>query len=106
MIPTAALQKALDGGWKPSSVRRMTLAFLLVGPRSKAGETTHRPYLAMFALDPEFWQGLASAPGISTPHQEGFPWWQNTAHEFYDIVLTGGDTQKFWDELLGSHKNT
>ena len=26
--------------------------------------------------------------------------WSKTAHHFYDLILTGGDTKKFWDDLL------
>lgn len=26
--------------------------------------------------------------------------WKEQAQEFYDLILTGGDTEKFWEELL------
>lgn len=26
--------------------------------------------------------------------------WNKEAHRFYDLILTGGDTEKFWEELL------
>ena len=70
----------------------MDVVFLLAGPRSEAGDI-NRPSLAMIALDPTFWQRLGEALGIS-----------GTAHgiEFSRIILTGGDTQKFWDDLLGT----
>jgi hypothetical protein len=112
MIPPAVLQKALDGGWKPSSVRRMTLAFLLVGPRSKAGETTHRPYLAMFALDPAFWRGLGKALGwdesyffrTASGHDlavyETNEAWKLNWHRFIDHLTEGKDPLTFWDDLL------
>jgi hypothetical protein len=27
-------------------------------------------------------------------------WWKHHAHQYLDLVLTGGDTEKFWKELL------
>ncbi len=26
--------------------------------------------------------------------------WDMNAHRFYDLILTGGDTEKFWEEIL------
>lgn len=28
--------------------------------------------------------------------------WADAAHRFYDLILTGGDTGKFWQELLAT----
>lgn len=97
MIPNAALQKALDGGWKPSAARRMDIAFLFAGERGEAGDLKYRASLALIALDPTFWQSLGDALGISGVAR---------GIEFSRITLTSGDTQKFWDEMLALSATT
>jgi hypothetical protein len=59
-------------------------------------------------LDPLFWQALGKALGwnetdklahdLHSPDIE--PLWYLFAMEYFDLVLTGGDTEKFWKELL------
>jgi hypothetical protein len=29
-----------------------------------------------------------------------YPWWRYTALEYFDLLLTGGDTEKFCKEIL------
>jgi hypothetical protein len=58
------------------------------------------------ALDPSFWQALGKALGWEKANRETRTeiWleWKWNAHRFYDLVLTGGDTEKIWKELLNS----
>jgi hypothetical protein len=30
--------------------------------------------------------------------------WLYQAHQYFDLLLTGGDTEKFWKELLNQHQ--
>ena len=60
---------------------------------------------AQIALDPSFWQSLGKtlgwekcAEGCEGDCKVGV--WKKKARRFYDLILTGGDTEKFWDELL------
>jgi hypothetical protein len=57
-------------------------------------------------LNPLFWQALGKALGWSeeTNPAAGNPklWygdWKQKAHQYLDLLLTGGDTEKFWKEL-------
>lgn len=73
---------------------------------------------SFIGLDPAFWQALGKAlgwrhmidfefqhdPSMGLPrydHRAGqYPEWMYNAHRFYDLILTGGDTEKFWNDLL------
>lgn len=51
------------------------------------------------ALDPLFWQVLGKALGwVDAAYNPNA--WQWNARRYFDLVLTGGDTSKFWKELL------
>jgi hypothetical protein len=56
------------------------------------------------ALDPSFWQALGKALGWNVTGRQlamnSKPNWQIWATRFYDLILTGGDTEKFWADLL------
>jgi hypothetical protein len=65
---------------------------------------------AEIILDPLFWQALGKAlgwgenAGIKSSDIEN-TWlplsgWKYHAHQYFDLVLTGGDVEKFWKELL------
>lgn len=85
MIPKAALEKAIEGGWKYKSSDRYSreeaIAVLMT-----LWEGT--------ALDSSFWQALGRALGWNEDDSI------MQARHFCYLVLTGGDTGKFWDELL------
>lgn len=61
-------------------------------------------------LDPLFWQALGKALGKARQYVGSNPfdfggskpkrWWKVKAHQYFDLVLTGGNTEKFWKELL------
>lgn len=65
-------------------------------------------------LDPLFWQALGRALGWSNHGMDkhyclNFPYfdWQDYdwvfyAHQYFDLVLTNGDTEKFWKDLTKS----
>jgi len=72
---------------------------------------------AEIILDPEFWQSLGKALGWEedevVPYDlsklDKFEWiirfhrlprWRFNAQRYFDLVLTGGDTEKFWNNLL------
>ena len=85
MIPKRAIELSIKGGWNDE---------WLVGDKR----------FADIALDPSFWQSLGKALGWKAeddPTRIGYTW-QGNASRFYDLILTGGDTKTFWDELLKS----
>lgn len=127
MIPKEAIEKAIEGGWEfrkslhwprnlgvyPSDIDALVVVWQQV------------------ALSPDFWQSLGKALGWSEEDFEGFIHkdddmlcpcnpeklvqsgamivlhrgpvrWRTEAHNFFGIILTGGDTEKFWSDLLGS----
>lgn len=127
MIPKQAIEKAIEGGWKPKdfegfnySARKQEVIFWKVLPREKAlphlipqyerilGKPPHMKWSWQFeriALDPLFWQALGKALGWHDGYVEfaamGFSnEWKLTAHRFYDLILTGGDTEAYWKEIL------
>lgn len=92
MIPKEAIEKAIEGGWKVPYWGTNNIC---------------REYV--FALDPAFWQTLGKAlpTKFSNPNGSGYVGakgrvlgWKDHAMHFYDLILTGGDTKPFWDELL------
>jgi hypothetical protein len=106
MIPKQAIEKAIEGGYK------IDLAWFVDLP-----VYAH----AQIIIDPDFWQALGKALGwlnhcpANIDHKpttnplecpecgcsyNGAQIWKDSAHRFYDLILTGGDTEKFWDDLL------
>lgn len=112
MIPKQAIEKAIEGGWKFRGYD-FDIKFLV------------KKYPYHIALDRSFWQALGKALGWGekrykqsvvatlirggnhrahirmqrkpTPNR-----WKKEALRFYDLILTGGDTEKFWAELLAN----
>lgn len=90
MIPKEIISKAVRGGWQPPNL-----------------ELQHE---AVFVLDPAFWQALGKAlgwwddigqiPSKMPKRRIDQDPWNYHAHRFYDLILTGGDTEKFWADLL------
>lgn len=55
--------------------------------------------------DPLFWQALGKALGkgqcpCKAKECDIRDWWIDTAMQYHYLVLAGGDTEKFWKELL------
>lgn len=89
LIPRWAIECAYKGGWHASTHHQVA---------------AHVFCQAHYALDPLFWQALGKK----------FEWWREKAeyrlnykdeqwamyaHRFYDLILTGGDREKFWESL-------
>ncbi|TCU78881.1 hypothetical protein EDE08_101664 [Bradyrhizobium sp. R2.2-H] len=106
MIDKFAIEKAIEGGWKHFE-----------GLDKKEASLYAHNILALsdwqtIALDRTFWQALGKALGweqkagmrvtsIGTAdHYEAG--WSENAHRFYDLILTGGDMEKWWQELLAN----
>jgi hypothetical protein len=95
MIPKQAIEKAIEGGWNDK----------IGGHYEEIG------FWQTIALDPTFWQALGKALGWNGLILELIPdadrgkiidpnEWHGHALDFYDLILTGGDTEAFWNELL------
>jgi len=74
----------------------------------KFGKNTARRIFETFILqDPVFWQTLGKALGWGECN-EGYhvhtcnvrDSWKENAHQYFDLLLTGGDTEKFWKDLI------
>ena len=123
-----AIKLAIEkGGYEPlwlqshgkMLVDKNQLYYLIVGEGKPA-------VFALVFQDPLFWQALSRALGWSTScisqcpnvcrvHQGQYDFcnnfeclchkpnqidWKKVAHQYFDLLLTGGDTSKFWKELL------
>lgn len=114
-IPKLAIKRAIEGGWRPyfeDSSAEDTVHFVLYD--------RERPSEKEIALDPSFWQSLGKALGWEKQCEFCEAWfepenprhcWCDTkpfwigghikrARDFYDLILTGGDTDAYWKELL------
>lgn len=60
------------------------------------------------AMSPVFWQALGKACGWPDEHSNvsANDWreqgQQGRAHQYFDLILTGGNQEKFWEELLNT----
>lgn len=82
MIPKTAIEKAIEGGWKPNYLDEK---FLTKSPKYAASILTDSPdeMLYRIALDPSFWQALYPET------------WYEVGTTFAGFVLRG-ETDKFW----------
>lgn len=97
MIPKRAIELSIEGGW--ANYRKEEI--------DRGGYK--------IALDPTFWQALGKSLGWEAYVGE-FSWeicsgghdshsfedaeWKMWALMFYDLILTGGNTDAYWKELL------
>lgn len=100
MIPKYIIEKAIEGGWKFQRSDRVS--------DEEAIEITLLDW-ERIALDPSFWQSLGKSLGWVTHTMSGeLPLreqdWYIEAKRFYNLILTGGDTEKFWNELYPLNK--
>lgn len=99
-IPKLAIERAIEGGWAES----------LTDFLNTNGDDLKSPQ--EIALDPSFWQSLGKVlvwekmcdPYCRFENCVDCANWLPKAHRFYDLILTGGDTEKFWEELLSAKK--
>ncbi len=115
-IPRHVIEKAIAAegrgqGWAADAV-------MVFEKLKMFGVLTHEEYCSI-ALDPLFWQAIGKALGWADWYCMGpeFLWsndeiycrgsdsynlnqWQYETYRFYDLILTGGDTEKFWNEIM------
>lgn len=88
-----AIQHGLKVKWDEFS---QSFYFWNVGDMSKAE-------IENIVLWPSFWQALGKALGwgefIGMDRKLGYVW-LNEAHKYFDLALTGGDTEQFWQDLI------
>lgn len=106
MIPKQAIEKAIEGGWSPKYGHHSDL----VDSNGEwiGVENSRVVSYAEIALDPTFWQALGKVLGWvrltkvdeNPTRRAAVPTCNEYAHRFYDLILTSGDTDKFWDEIL------
>jgi hypothetical protein len=121
MIPKKAIEKAIEGGYGEYGTVWWDEVLGPVIPLRDGGNAVGWMHAA---LDPEFWQSLGKAlvwgdcickgcgkaypeyvNGCVVPHSgersvRADPHYLHHTGIFIRLVLTEGDTQKFWDELL------
>ena len=117
-IPKKIIELAVEGEWKPwwlGKPVKVSHSFIEVLEK----EAVVYQWWQEIALDPLFWQALGnrlmwSEKGaleifeknekVKTIHKRfevsATPLWKHYAFEFYNLILTNGDTEYFWEELL------
>lgn len=123
MIPKQAIEKAIEGGWNGGGIYTAPHAMADGNPlrnsslvrcsdcwcTDQSAHTHHdnkKHNSASIALDPTFWQALGKALGwldVTATKKHVCPdccEWMKHAQEFYDLILTGHDTEKFWNDLI------
>lgn len=97
MIPKQAIERAIAGGWGGFGWGEGKWS----GSRVPGIESNHWRDIA---LDKDFWQALGKALGWLTCDCEqktcAARWWLTNAQNFNTCILTGGDTDAFWRELI------
>lgn len=91
MIPKQAIEKAIEGGWQHEIKDFAEYALATFNPSGIRWQ--------VIALDKTFWQALGKALGW-VPDYALEAGWGHYAHMFYRLIHTGGDTEKFWADLL------
>lgn len=113
MIPKQAIEQAIEGGWDGHWDN-------VLGPIKHLGDRNDVGW-EVVALDSAFWQALGKALDYDKDVKDGGTvkvyegtWvhqsfsnhfalgddWQNIVHDFLDLILTDGDMEKFWADLL------
>jgi len=100
MIPKAAIEKAIERGWKYNGLEFEghpdfnddELAYGWV--RTTKG--TYTVYRSEIALDPSFWQAVFPVSHYAATY------WFDMAQKFSRLILTGGDLEAYWNELLST----
>jgi hypothetical protein len=105
MIPKQAIEKAIEGGWKPKWWR-LTEGYNHIeideydGDQFITFKQGRHVLIQMFAqvvaLDSTFWQALGKALGwqgsyVEAEHAKPFRIWNEQGHHFIELVWTGGD---------------
>jgi hypothetical protein len=123
MIPENIIELAIKGGYWPkirSEVTNYELELVTARETGKWQELIQKYVHVNMVLDPLFWQalgrknkwknwkctkckfqfdkqGLIACPSCSRiGHREA---WRQVSLEFFDLLMTNGDTDKFWNNL-------
>lgn len=123
MIPKRIIEKAIEGGWKPQNIgfpkgntdltgfsvegNKVIIgarSFVHYGKYEQQRDGEFWVHATQIALDPLFWQAFGKSCGWKPEPIADFPKWKYMAKAFYDLILTGGDTDAYWNELLGVTK--
>lgn len=100
-IPREIIEQAIQGGWVGIDLPAPSM-FNWSEKRHK--ENYKRACGALNALDPLFWQALGKSVGWNE-HGTKYPSvWFYQATTFYELILTGGNTDAFWASLLTTPK--
>lgn len=98
MIPTRVIEKVLESGWRTDE--KQPAEFF----------DAYEYYI----LDPAFWQALGKSCGwhrctiisnendypIPHKHSNSCQVYIMRAQVFFELILTGGNTEQFWEEIL------
>lgn len=116
MIPKKIIEKAIEGGWLKGKRPKILEGALRVNQNANLIAIVEKEWeeyitynVYRIALDPTFWQALGKALGWEKEYMRvnwgqeevsSVPLWEFYAIKFCGLVLTGGDTEKFWQDLL------
>lgn len=117
MIPKEAIEKGIEGGWETYASYWQTIDWQVIALDPSFWQALGKAlgWLAKYLqtecpkchhdvkyLNPGNFCPECGSVTVSVEH-----WRQYTrstftdyAHRFYDLILTGGDTEAFWNELL------
>lgn len=95
-IPKEIIEKAIEGNYEGLTQHDLDTD-------NYNAETWYK-----IALDPSFWQALFPYNALDGHDDRECNClkryeWKEEAHNFYDLVLTEGDTDAFWHEILSAH---
>src|SRR4051812_44229805 len=118
-IPKAAIEKAIEGKWKNAPFGSKSIVVATADKKAIfgfGGADDQVIWLSEIALDPSFWQALGKALGWNNPFADTaysywtverkrdrtvlLEEWQTAAHSFYNLMLTGQSTKKYWKDIL------
>lgn len=124
MIPQNIIELAIKGGFLNAD--KVVLKFAGYWFSYTDSEHVERLVMSEIVLRPDFWQALGKELGwneaeclgmeadltcpckprveavnghMITIHN-GSLQWKTEAHNFFDLLLTSGDTKRFWEDLL------
>lgn len=107
-IPKEAIEKAIEGGYLggASFAKYRESSQRIIYEEEDYALPKLTKTIPEIALDPDFWSSLGKSLGWTVCDVQGCiqgkcdHGWMYYAKSFYDLILTGGDTKSFWQELL------
>lgn len=113
MIPKEIISRAIEGGWRTAPYYKgktltkddvESIAEFFTDQSGSGFKTWQE-----IAFAPSFWQSLGKALGWGlvlgweeayAPTENAAQEWYQNAFHFYEQVLTGGDLELYWKDLL------